>query len=270
MSCIMIDKVQSAPFADGDTYIYVRAVLICDTIADLPAQDYFTNYFLTQGTTAHVISGTQDYEMRSNGQWVLKQGTDLQSLVNQISALSNDVSGAQGEIGILQTRASALENAVSLLIDNGAKNKIPIPSNAQTLSAVTFTPDGNGRITTTGTASGGAFYIASNLDLTEGDELMLTGCPSGGSYANGYALYIAKNVAGAATLAYDVGYGVTFTVPETANYNIRIIVRNGTNMNGKTFEPMLTYPEFMQYTNKFIPYSPSNAELYRIIKQYHP
>lgn len=270
MSCIMIDKVQSAPFADGDTYIYVRAVLICDTVADLPVQDYFTNYFLTQGTTAHIIADTTDYEMQSNGQWVLKQGTDLQSLVNQISVLSNDVSGALSDIGIMQIIAHDLENAVALLIDNGAKNMIPIPTNTQTLSGVTYTPDNAGRITTSNTASANSFYIASNLDLTEGDELMLTGCPSGGSYASGYALYIAKNVSGATTLAFDEGDGVTFTVPETANYNIRIIVRNGTNMDGKTFSPMLTYPEYMQYTTKFVPYSPSNAELYRIIKQYHP
>lgn len=270
MSCIMIDKTQSAPFADGDTYIYVRAVLICDTVADLPAQDFFTNYFLTQGTTAHVISDTTDYEMQSDGTWVLKQGTDLQSLVNQISTLSDDVQNAYSDIDSLTNRVSGLENATALLIDNGAKNKIPIPANTQTLSGITYTPDNAGRIATTGTASGNSFYIASNLDLISGEELMLTGCPSGGSYSSGFALYIAKNVSGASTLAYDEGDGVTFTVPETANYNIRIIVRNGTDMNGKTFSPMLTYPEYMQYSTAFVPYSPSNAELYRIIKQYHP
>lgn len=270
MSAVLIDRIQSAPFADGDTYIYVRGEIICDSPADLPARDYFTNYYLTQGSTAHVISNANDYQMQSDGTWVLQQTTDIQSLVNQLSVLSGDLSGVESQVDSAILRISDLETVAALLIDSGAKNRIPIPANAQTLGGVTYTPDGKGRIVTSNTATGGSYYIATNLDLTEGEELMLTGCPSGGSYSSSYALYIAKNVSGASTLAYDEGDGVTFTVPETANYNIRIIVRSGVNMDGKTFSPMLTYPVYMQYSTKFVPYSPSNAELYRIIKQYHP
>lgn len=268
MSCIMIDKVQSAPFADGDTYIYVRAVLICDTVADLPAQDFFTNYFLTQGTTAHVIAGTQDYEMQSNGQWVLKQGTDLQSLVNQISALSNDVSGAQGEISILQIRASDLENAAALLIDNGCKNLLPFEM--PTSAVLTLTDNGNGTFSASGTVPTGqtVSLLLGRIYNRGGESLMLTGCPAGGSGSSGYSLLIADM--NGSLVGYDEGNGYTFTRPESESYfRVYARFRAGT-YSTLTFSPMVTFEEYMQYSTKFVPYSPSNAELYRIIKQYHP
>lgn len=266
----ILEQIQTEVYTIGDTYTKVRVRLVCDALSDLPGIHDISGLELQMGSTAHIVQTAQNMMMQSNGTWSEQTTNSIASLVNDISMLQFDVSALENRIGETENRITQLQAAAARLIDSGAKNKIPIPSNSQTLANIIYTPDGNGRIATTGIASGGSFYIASNLDLTAGEELSLTGCPSGGSYANGYALYIAKNVAGAVTLAYDEGDGVTFTVPETANYNIRIIVRSGTSMDGKTFEPMLTYPEYLQYTTRFVPYSPSNAELYALIHSYHP
>lgn len=266
----ILEQIQTEVYTTGDTYTKVRVRLVCDALSDLPGIHDISGLELQMGSTAHIVQTAQNMMMQSNGTWSEQTTNSIASLVTSISNLESEMTGVHSDIDILVNQTGELRAAAALLIDSGAKNKIPIPSNSQTLANIIYTPDGKGRIATTGIASGGSFYIASNLDLTEGEELSLTGCPSGGSYASGFALYIAKNAAGAVTLAYDEGDGVTFTVPETANYNIRIIVRSGVNMDGKTFEPMLTYPEYLKYTTRFVPYSPSNAELYALIHSYHP
>lgn len=268
MSAILIDRVQSAPFSDGDTYIYVRGVIICDSPADLPARDYFTNYYLTQGSTAHVISNACDYQMQSDGTWVLQQTTDIQSLVNQLSVLSGEVSGVESQLDSVILRITVLETATALLIDNGCKNLLPFEM--PTSAVLTLTDNGNGTFSASGTVPAGqtVSLLLGRIYNRGGESLMLTGCPAGGSGSSGYSLLIADM--GGSLVGYDEGEGYTFTRPGTESYfRVYARFRAGT-YSTLTFSPMVTFEEYMQYTTKFIPYSPSNVELYRIIKQYHP
>lgn len=52
-----------------------RAVILCDTVSDLPAINAFTGYELIQGSTAIVIEDNQKYMMNSAGNWYLSGDT---------------------------------------------------------------------------------------------------------------------------------------------------------------------------------------------------
>lgn len=57
-----------------------RAIILCDTVADLPAVNAFTGYELIWGSTAHVIDDNQDYMMDSLGNWYPDGGTVWQNV----------------------------------------------------------------------------------------------------------------------------------------------------------------------------------------------
>lgn len=48
---------------------YARAVVLCDTVSDLPTINAFTGYTLMQGSKAHVIDDNSDYMLSSGGSW---------------------------------------------------------------------------------------------------------------------------------------------------------------------------------------------------------
>lgn len=54
---------------------YARAIILCDTAADLPAVNAFTNYELIQGSEAIVIDENVKYMMDSGGNWYISGDT---------------------------------------------------------------------------------------------------------------------------------------------------------------------------------------------------
>lgn len=88
----------STTAADGSA-IYIRAIIDCDTSADLPAINAFAPKVLLIGSRAHDIAQNAWYEMQSGGAWVLqdagtaaytKQEVDtlIQNAIAQIIPLS--------------------------------------------------------------------------------------------------------------------------------------------------------------------------------------
>lgn len=54
---------------------YARAIILCDTAADLPAINAFANYELIQGSEAIVIDENTKYMMDSGGNWYISGDT---------------------------------------------------------------------------------------------------------------------------------------------------------------------------------------------------
>ena len=52
------------------TVNYIRADLMVDTTADLPAPDDFNNFHLTMGSIAYVINDADYYVLNSSGTWI--------------------------------------------------------------------------------------------------------------------------------------------------------------------------------------------------------
>lgn len=137
------------------------------------------------------------------------------------------------------------------------KNFLPNTETSKTLNGVEFTINDDGSIKVNGTANQMAIYTITNIhsDLY-GETLLLSGCPTGGNYQTGYALFIAK-LSDSNTVAYDIGSGVKITIPNEA-CAAKIVVRKGITVNNLIFKPMLRYAEITDDT--YEPYKPSVEE----------
>lgn len=138
----------------------------------------------------------------------------------------------------------------------------------ETINGVTFTINkDNGRIICNGTATANISYIVlssePSLYLTPKSYILFTGCPSGGSENTYYLRWENYDIN-------DIGNGVyrqlTALTDTTLVYvNLYIIIKSGTNMNGKIFSPQFFYvsdiyglgkePKTIADFNKDYPYS---------------
>lgn len=266
----MIRNIDVQPTAawDGVSALIPAVInIICDDVTDLPnTLTFVSGYTAVIGSAAHVVSNQLDYEMQSDGTWVVKQTADVQSLVTLVSQLQTDIDTISTMVQ--DNMLPALRKA----IDVGGRNILLMNSTDGSSAGVTYTRTSEGYVTTSGTSTGASLWTVSTVTLTKGTVLFLNGCPSGGDYYNSYSLFIAKNVSNAATLAHEEGNGIQFTIPETAEYRVRIVARNGTNMSNLRFLPQLIPVEFANPTfgDYYTKPAPENSYLYDLIRGYHP
>lgn len=158
--------------------------------------------------------------------------------------------------------------AIADAINRGSKNLLDTwaaPAQTQPINGITWAvnPD-DGTITATGTASGNSFfYLTANpANLAYGVETILTGCPAGGSGTT-WEVQCAQI---GSTARSDYGEGTI----QPASYVYRYVVccvRSGQTVNGLMFKPMVCSTAAYKATRDYEPYAPSNAELYKLIRE---
>ena len=215
-----IEQVQSlvsenvqTPYIQFENTYYVE--LECDTEEDLPSitvnLDIDTmkgTINLIMGSKAHVISTNKDYKLKSDGTWVEQTGTDILSLVNAISQVEDDLQDTAADASFARSAIDYfIRPKIGEIIDTvGMKNLVKFTfTSPYTNQNVTYTNNGDGTVSLSGTSTGFSYVNVSTINLKAGETLHLNGCPEGGSYTSTYCLYIAKNVSGAATLAHEEG-----------------------------------------------------------------
>lgn len=160
------------------------------------------------------------------------------------------------------------------LVDGGAKNLlIPTAISGSAIPAtLTVTRNSDDSITVNGyTESKSAFiyYAVENDDFKGkilGQELVLSGCPSGGSN-DGYRLRAWHYDANGSDIASDFGDGVEFTFEnDTSTYHFDIAIAPNTTCSNLTFRPMLCTAADYAISPAFVPYRPSWQEMYDMIK----
>lgn len=120
------------------------------------------------------------------------------------------------------------------------KNLIPYPYDhtTRTTAGITFTDNGDGTITASGTATAQAFFnvkaAASAITLPPG-TYTFSGTPSGGT-GNTYYMYIVDQDQGSFK---DYGSTKTFTITEERTYRIFIFINTGVTVTNLTFAPMI-------------------------------
>ena len=158
--------------------------------------------------------------------------------------------------------ATALENEVVTRATYSIHNLLPFPypgGGSTTKNGLTFTVNSDGSITVSGTASAETTFRLYNndTDYLKGKDVILTGCPSGGSNST-YALGLWN--ADTSSGNNDYGEGVAFTFPSTSNSWINLVVRNGVAISpALTFYPMIRLATDVDDTYR--PYVPTNAQL---------
>lgn len=269
MGYVLRDYQQVQVYTTGDSTVHIRAQLLCDTVSDLPTPTAIAGFTMEAGSVAWIIGETVAFMLDTGGAWRQQRSADLTAIITDISQIRDEIQAEENRISAAEDRITVLETAAADLIDRGPKNLLNW--SAASSAVITITDNGNGTFTASGTVPSGSvssILLGWIYNLTDQTELYLSGCPAGGSQASGYSL-LAANTAGS-LIAPDEGSGVVFT-PATNEDRIRVYVRfrPGT-YSGLTFAPMVTLNSFAKLSAKFVPYSPSNAELYQLIRSYHP
>lgn len=155
-----------------------------------------------------------------------------------------------------------LTQEVNWNVNQGVKNLIKLNPNTYTSGNVVVKLNDDGTISVSLSSGSTANTIFSRAVMAITNlrdmDLILNGCPSGGNYSSGYALYISDD---GVTKEKDEGNGVL--VPKnttvTTSY-LALIVRSGTAISGTlTFKPMIRPASITDAT--FQPYALPNPVL---------
>lgn len=141
------------------------------------------------------------------------------------------------------------------------KNLLNPSLQTRTQNGITCTNNGDGTYTLNGTAADTvAFIVQAATDISKEyihKDLLLAGCPEGGSFGT-YRLKYWNNVAAP---AYDFGNSSKFQIkyiPRDAN--IAILIDKGFKANNLLFKPMLTTDLEATYDD-FVPYTESTVHI---------
>lgn len=169
---------------------------------------------------------------------------------------------AAANSGITAEKLAADEAALDWNVNQGVKNLIKLNPDTYTSGNVVAKLNDDGTVSvslSSGSTANTTFSraIKTIIDLRDMD-LILNGCPSGGNYSRGYALYISDD---GTTKEKDEGNGVL--VPKnttvTTSY-LALIVRSGTAISETlTFKPMMR-PAYIT-DSTFRPYALPNPTL---------
>lgn len=140
-----------------------------------------------------------------------------------------------------------------------SRNLIVYPFYQTTLTnnGVTFTDNGDGTVTANGTATALARFRPAHtkapwLLWLEPGTYTASGCPSGGS-AEGYRFEVWDNDNNA-SIADDIGSGVTFTLTSGTHVRFNLLVGSGLTVSSLKFKPQLekgsTATDFVKYAQK--------------------
>lgn len=181
-----------------------------------------------------------------------------------------DVDDALSSTSTNPVQNKVVQAPIARLVDAGTKNLLESTGTSQTINGVTFTVNDDGTVTVNGTNTGtgsAAFVLVSNQQaiLIPDGDYMLSGCPQGGGNDT-FDLRWFRYSPGKS--AYDTGSGaVVRKSGNTVDSNIAIVVKAGQTVNNVIFRPMLCTAEDYAISSEYVPYAPSNRELYEMILQ---
>lgn len=264
---------QTEIYTTGDSTTHVRAVLLCDTTADLPGINDITGYTLEIGSRALVIQDAAKYCMQSDGTWTLQQSADLQSIITQLSDIDDRLNDTTADAAWAKSQVeNYIYPALKSVINRGPKNVLDM-STAQTATdnGVTFTVNSDSSITITGSAippNNGWFIVP--FTVPDG-KYIFSGMQESGGTAN-YRQEIRTSPRGSVIGTNTNPDGDEITISSggaTIYYHIR--AASGYDFGtGATVKPMLSIPAEYAVTPDYVPYAPTTRQLLDLIHSYHP
>lgn len=264
----MISMKQSYEIEYDGTHNVCRMDIYADTAADLSGLDNLDGVYFLSGSTAYDISTGDLYMMNSSGTWILQPSANQFQNVYTKSEIDDIVSDINADIADAENDISELQNGISFVIDTGGKNRVQPTATSQTVNGIDWTVNADGTISATGTATANSYITIQVLaaDSVFDGSYYLSGCPAGGGNSS-YALYVARG----SYTKYDYGNGVVLSQStDGLNKNLLAIVYSGQTVNNLIFRPMICKKSLYDISPDFAPYCPTLAELYALVKSYHP
>lgn len=162
-----------------------------------------------------------------------------------------------GEI-ISLSDVSPLKHRVK--VNARSKNLIPYPhtDTTKTLNGITFTDNGDGSVSVSGTATAGTAYsVGTRFTLKTTSFHTLSGCPGTGSSSTYMLALNYYSGSTEITGVRDIGKGATFGVSANTDVKIYIYIASGCTVSGLTFYPQL---ELGSVATEYTPYVDVSGE----------
>lgn len=248
----------------------IRAYIIADTAADLPVNTTALTWLL--GSYAKTVDTGDEYYINSSGSWILQPSS---------SAFSNVYTKAETDalLAPIDTAVTAHNAALIDLINSGGKNKLKLSGSDVTGYGIQCTFDiTNGTIHLNGVNPDkkctGSFNIqiadSRNLGLIEGVTYKLS-CDGYATANDTIGIYV--YTAGATPLTQFDSYSNTVAEWDSEweqTNGFRLFIRSGTVVDNITLKPMISIKTDYDLSPEFEPYCPTLAELYALVRSYHP
>lgn len=169
--------------------------------------------------------------------------------------------------GVTAEVLSADRAALVEIIDSGPKNKLSWSAADKTHNGITFTVNGDGTITATGTNNGSANSFISINIMTAAEVGALTGCMLSGTTENNAGAYISLEERGGSYRTYikDMGTGAEIPAIST-EINVYVVVPKNAAVDNLIFKPMICSSAAWNISHEFQPYRPTYEELYEMVQ----
>ena len=240
---------------------YIMQIVV-DTASELPSGDTVQfgtgTYHILAGSKATAADTAKKYIRDSQGNWT--EFTETGSIVN----VNVDVP----DYDALEDRVTTAESAIDAIAMDGSKNKLP---NTASTTGI-FTVNDDGTVTAEVPASNtqtSLTLFSSTSDVSFDHDMVLSGCPSGGGYTYRWSIYLLDANGNLIFVGSDgmADQGDTVVVPAgTAFRQVRILIRANIGAQTLTFKPMLCDKDLYELSSEYIPYAPTNRELYEADK----
>lgn len=146
----------------------------------------------------------------------------------------------------------------------GSKNLTPNTASSGTVSDVAFTVNKDGTVKANGTASAATWFkIADNLTLPAGKYVI-----SGGEVVSGNVnvrVVLSPEQLAASIIADSNGNSYTFTLSSETTANVYVRMSTGRTANNVLVKPMICTKDMWDISQEYVPYIPTNRELYEMI-----
>lgn len=238
-----------------------------DAQTSLPAADQTATagFIIVRGSSALVLNTGDRYIMNSLGTWMLQpSGVQLDLSGYATTQDLTDGLAAKVDTSTYTAGQAAQDNEISILAAQGAKNLFPITAISQTIGGVTFTVNGDGTVTANGTKTNNDWFVLSENNSFDANTYTLSDGLPEDTTGSRLVISTAQSMSAAIMLT---GTGVRtqtkkFTTAQTGLY-YAIRIESGSTVNNLTFKPMIRRAEITD--NTFVPYAPTNRELYEMI-----
>ncbi len=232
----------------------IMAELVADTAADLPANTQDLVFII--GSFATAIDTGDTYKINSAGAWILQPSENQFENVYTKTEIDNIVSDINADITTAENDITDLHAGLSTIINSGGKNKMPVENGGVTsgrwVDIAVNIPAGVyrvsfGSVTSTDTDSttcqilffNSAFTQVSNtVQMSRGNDVS--------SPVNISDTATTMRIYPASTYAGSAGDTMQFT------------------------QAMVCLKSLWDISPAFSPYCPTLAELYALVKSYHP
>lgn len=253
----MITMKQSYEIEYDGTHNVCRMEIYADTAADLSGLDNLDGVYFLAGSEAYDIATGDKYMMNSSGVWILQPSANQFQNVYTKTEVDNIVSDINDDIADAENDISDLNLALTDIINSGGKNKLQVAS-GQSVPPTRW-------INIPIVLAAGVYRVFfGDLQSDDTDSNLCQAC-----------FLDASNVQVSNWLTFTRGTDVSAQATITGETAVLRLYPSDSYANSQndtvTFDrAMICDKALWDISPTYTPYCPTLAELYALVKSYHP